>query len=76
MKFGPGGFTRLSWVFQAENTDGLMPAHTEGHDRNLFVGTQVLSLRILGPLDGAPGARQLLAILCVFVPCSSCFGQL
>jgi hypothetical protein len=32
-----------------------MPTHTEGRERNLLARTQIQSLRIPIPLDGAPG---------------------
>jgi hypothetical protein len=41
-----------------------MPAHMEGYEGNLSTGTQIQSLRILGPLGGARMC-QLLAIPCV-----------
>jgi hypothetical protein len=39
--------------FYRASPDDKMPAHTEGHDRNLPVETQIQSLRMSGPLDGA-----------------------
>jgi hypothetical protein len=47
---------RLSRVILAKNLDGSMPAHTKGLEENLPVGTQIRSLKMLGPLDGAPNA--------------------
>jgi hypothetical protein len=41
IKSGIGGFTRLSRVILAENLDGSMPAHIEGREGNLSVGTQI-----------------------------------
>jgi hypothetical protein len=38
------------------NPDDSMPAHTEGHEGNLLVGTKIRSLWMSGLLDGAPGA--------------------
>jgi hypothetical protein len=37
IKSGPGGFTLLSRVVLAENPDGSMPGHMEGHEANLLV---------------------------------------
>jgi hypothetical protein len=62
IKFGPGGFTHLSQVIIAENPDGSMLVHTGGHQGNLLDGTQIQSLRMPGPFDGAM-VRQLLVTL-------------
>jgi hypothetical protein len=58
----------------AENLDSSMPAHTKGREENLPVETQIRSLRILGPLDGAPGTPTIGHPLCCFIPCSGCSG--
>jgi hypothetical protein len=68
IKSGPGGFTHLSWVILAENPDGSMPAHTKGHEGNLPVGSQIQSLRMLSPLDGALGEPTAGHPLCRFIP--------
>jgi hypothetical protein len=39
IKSGLGGFTHLSWVILAKNSDSSMLAHMEGHEGNLPVGT-------------------------------------
>jgi hypothetical protein len=41
-----------------------MPAHTEGREGNLLVGTQIQCLRMSGPLEGALGV-PVLATHCV-----------
>jgi hypothetical protein len=71
VKSRPGGFTRLSRIILAESLDGLDTkledanledmkleelAHTKGDEGNLSAGTQIRSLRMPGPLDGAPDA--------------------
>jgi hypothetical protein len=56
IKSGSGGFTRLPQIIHAKNLDGSMSTHTEGHDGNLSFGTQIRSLRMSGPLDGASDA--------------------
>jgi hypothetical protein len=43
----------LSWVIHIENSDGSMPP-TEGHEGNLLVWTQIQSMMVSRPLDGAP----------------------
>jgi hypothetical protein len=50
------GFTHLSRIILAKNPDGSMPAHTKGCEGNLLLKTQIRSLRMSGPLDGAPDA--------------------
>jgi hypothetical protein len=67
---------RLSRVILAENSDVSMLAHMEGHEENLLVGTKIRSLRISGPLNGAPGVPTAGHPLCPFVPHSGCSGQL
>jgi hypothetical protein len=64
----------LSQVIIEENPDGSMPAHTKGREGNLPVGTQIRTLRMLGPLDGALGETTVGHPFCRFVPRSSCFG--
>jgi cellulase/cellobiase CelA1 len=55
IKSEPGGFKHLFWVIPSgENLDGSALTHTEGRKGNLLVRTQIRSLRISGPLDGAP----------------------
>jgi hypothetical protein len=51
-----------------------MPAHTEGHEGNLLVMTQIQSLRMLGPLDVAPGAPIAGHPLYRFIPRSGYSG--
>jgi hypothetical protein len=58
----------LSRVILVENPDGSMQAHTEGCEGNLLIETQIRSLGMLGPLDGAPGAPTTGHTLCHFVP--------
>jgi hypothetical protein len=73
-----------TWWFQAsflgnpwrENLDELVLAHTEGREGNLLVETQIRSLRMLGPLDGAPDVLATGHPLCYFIPCFSCNGRL
>jgi hypothetical protein len=72
VKSGLGDFMRLSRVILVENPDVSMPAHTKGCERNLVIGTQVRSLRMSGPLGGAPGAPTVDHPLCHFVPRSDC----
>jgi hypothetical protein len=67
---------RLSRVILAENLDGSIPAHTKGHEGNLSVETQIQSLRIPGPLDGALGLPTTSQPLCCFVPNSGCSRRL
>jgi hypothetical protein len=50
-----GCFTHPSYLILVESQDSSMPAHTEGHEENLPTETQIRSLRMSGPLDGAPG---------------------
>jgi hypothetical protein len=50
-----------------ENPDGPMPAHTKGREGNLSVMAQILSLRMPGPLNGAPGAPTAGHPLCHFI---------
>jgi hypothetical protein len=69
---GPSGFTCLSQVILAENPDCSMPAHMKGREGNLPVETQRQSLRISGPLNGAPGAPTAGHPLCHFIPLPSC----
>jgi hypothetical protein len=64
IKFGSGGFTRLSQVILEEDLDGSMPAHTKESEGNHPVETQIRSLRISCPLDEAL-VHQLLATHCV-----------
>jgi hypothetical protein len=59
-----------------ENPDGLVPTHMEGHEGNLPVGTQIRSLRMSDPLDGALDAPAAGHPLCHFIPRSGCPGQL
>jgi hypothetical protein len=49
-----------------------MLAHMEGHEGNLEAGPQIQSLRMSGPLDGAPGVLATGHTLCCFVPHSVC----
>jgi hypothetical protein len=49
-----------------------MPAHTKECEGNLLVGTQIWSLRVPGPLDGASDAPTAGHLLCRFVPRSGC----
>jgi hypothetical protein len=51
-----------------ENPNGLVPGHMERRERNLPVGTQIQSLRMLSPLDGAPDALAVVHHLFHFVP--------
>jgi hypothetical protein len=74
VKSEPGGFTHLSQVILAENPDGSMPAHMKGREGNLTIGTQMRSLRVLGPLNGAPDAPVDGHSLCCFIPRSGCSG--
>jgi hypothetical protein len=67
---------RLSRVILEENPDGLITAHMKGREENLLVGTQIRSLRMSGPLDGAPGAPTAGHPLCCFVPHFGCSGWL
>jgi hypothetical protein len=41
IKSGLGGFTRLSQIIPAENPDGLIPYHMEGHDGNFMFKIQI-----------------------------------
>jgi hypothetical protein len=41
IKFGPGGFMRLSRVILVENPDSLTLAHMKGHEGNLLGGIQI-----------------------------------
>jgi hypothetical protein len=41
VKFGPGGFTRLSLIILAKNPDDSVPAHMKGREGNLSVKTQI-----------------------------------
>jgi hypothetical protein len=41
IKSGSGGFTHLSWVILAENSDGSMLAHMKGRKGNLPIRTQI-----------------------------------
>jgi hypothetical protein len=67
---------RFSWVILVEDRDGSMLAHTEWHEGNLLVRTQIRSLRMLGLLNGSPGGPTAGHPLCHFVPCSSCSKRL
>jgi hypothetical protein len=67
---------RHSRVIPVETPDGLMPVHMKGCEGNLLVGTLIQSLRIPGPLDGAPGAPTTGHPSCHFIPRSGCSGQL
>jgi hypothetical protein len=62
-----GCFTRLSLIILAENSDGLVLAHTMGHEGNLLFGTQIRSLRLPGSLDGAPDVPTAGHPLCHFI---------
>jgi hypothetical protein len=53
-----------------------MPAHIEGHEGNLPIGTHIWNLRMSGPLDGALGVPTTVHPLCPFVPHSGCFERL
>jgi hypothetical protein len=59
-----------------ENSDGSVPDHMEGREGNLPVGTQIQSLRMSGPLDGALDAPAAGHPLCRYVPRSSSSGWL
>jgi hypothetical protein len=59
-----------------ENSDGSVPAHTEGHEGNLPVRTPIRSLRMSGPLDGALNMLAAVHSLYRFVPHSGCSGRL
>jgi hypothetical protein len=59
-----------------ENPDGSMLAHTEGHEGNLLVGTQIQSLRMPGPFDVASDEPTAGHPLCLFIPRSGCSGWL
>jgi hypothetical protein len=76
IKSGPGGFSHLSRVILVENSDGLMPAHIEGHEVNLPVKTQIQSLRMLGPLDEVTDVPAVGHPLCRFVAHFGCSRQL
>jgi hypothetical protein len=76
IKSESGGFKRVSQIISVENLDGLMAAHTEGRDRNLPFGTQIRSLMMLGPLNGAPDAPTASHPLCRFIPRSGCSRRL
>jgi hypothetical protein len=76
----PPGQIRTRWVHVSfpgnlwrENLDGSVQAHSEGREGNLPIETQIRSLRMLGPLYGAPDAPIAGHSLCRFVPRS---GQL
>jgi hypothetical protein len=79
----PPGQIQTRW-FQAsflgnpwrENPNGSVLAHTEVCEENILAETQIRSLRMLGPLDGAPDALVACHPLCHFVPRSGCSGQL
>jgi hypothetical protein len=58
----------LSWIIPIENLDGSMPAHMKERDGNLLFDTQIQSLRVLGPLDGALNAPAAGHPLCRFIP--------
>jgi hypothetical protein len=66
---------RLSRIILAENPDGSMPAHMEGHEGKLLVETQIQSLRMSGFIDGAPDVPAAGHPLCRFVLCSSHSGR-
>jgi hypothetical protein len=51
-----------------------MPAHTEGHEGNFQARPQIQSLRMSGPLDGAPAVLATGHTLCCFVPRSVCYS--
>jgi hypothetical protein len=67
VKFRLGGFTQLSRIILAENSDGSVPAHMKGREGNLMVGTQIQSLGMPSPLDGASDAPTAGHPLCRFV---------
>jgi hypothetical protein len=53
-----------------------MPTHTERRDGNHLFKTQLQSLKMPGPLDGAPDAPAAGHPLCHFIPHYGRSGQL
>jgi hypothetical protein len=72
IKYGQGAFTRLFQVILAGNPDGSLSAHMKGNEGNLPIRTHIQSLRMMGPLDGAPGVSTAGHPLCRFIPRSGC----
>jgi hypothetical protein len=66
----------LSRVILAGNPNGSMSAHMKGHEGNLPVKTQIQSLWMSGPLDGAPDAPTVGHPFCRFIPRSGFYRQL
>jgi hypothetical protein len=63
---------RLSWVILEENSDVSVLAYTKGCEENLPIGTQIRSLRMSDPLNGALNAPAGGHPLCHFIPRSDC----
>jgi hypothetical protein len=63
---------RLSQVILVKTPEVLMAAHMKGHESNLPVETQIRSLMMSGPLNGATDVPAAGHPLCCFVPRSSC----
>jgi hypothetical protein len=59
-----------------ENQNGSVTAHTMGREGSLPIRTQIQSLRMLGPLNGAPNKPVSGHPLCYFIPHSGCSGWL
>jgi hypothetical protein len=76
VKFRPGGFMRLTRVILAEILDGSVLALTKGRGGDLPVRTQIRSLRMLGPLEGAMDVSGAGHPLCCFIHRSSCSRRL
>jgi hypothetical protein len=59
-----------------ENPNGSVPTHTEECEENLPVRTQIQSIRMLGPFDGALDTPATVNPLCRFIPRSGCSMRL